>query len=300
MKCRVHRPVHGPAPPEAIALVSHPLRRATDRAPDRAAAAAPARPSVSLVVPVRGDARGAGWLLGQVPECVEEIVLVGEARALTRVRAPEAVAAAVRRVEQPGSGAGDVPHAGMLAACGERVVLIASNGSMSPKEIPHYLHYLDSGYDFVKGSRFIAGGCSAGYPLARRAGHVLLLFVARRLYGQRLTDLWYGFCAFRREFVPVLDLRPDGVELGAEMVVHALHYGLRVAEVPGRERARPPEALRAATFRDGTRILRTMLRERPRTALPRLLRLLTPGSRASAGRPVYADGGAAPPSGDRG
>ncbi|MFC9272619.1 glycosyltransferase family 2 protein [Streptomyces zhihengii] len=284
-------------------MVSHPLRRATDRAPDRAAAAAPApapsRPSVSLVVPVRGDARGADWLLEQVPGCVEEIVLVGDARALARVRVPAPVAGAVRRIEQPGARKGDVPHAGMLAACGERVVLIASNGSMSPKEIPHYLHYLDSGYDFVKGSRFIAGGCSAGYPLVRRAGHVLLLFVARRLYGQRLTDLWYGFCAFRREFVPVLDLRPDGVELGAEMVVHALHYGLRVTEVPGMERARPPEALRAATFRDGTRILRTMLRERPRTALPRLLRLLTPGARRPPGRGTAPGGGAAPPRGDR-
>ncbi|MFD0431675.1 glycosyltransferase family 2 protein [Streptomyces zhihengii] len=246
-------------------MVSHPLRRATDRAPTgpRPPPGPAPRPSVSLVVPVRGDARGADWLLEQVPGCVEEIVLVGDARALARVRVPAPVAGAVRRIEQPGARKGDVPHAGMLAACGERVVLIASNGSMSPKEIPHYLHYLDSGYDFVKGSRFIAGGCSAGYPLVRRAGHVLLLFVARRLYGQRLTDLWYGFCAFRREFVPVLDLRPDGVELGAEMVVHALHYGLRVTEVPGMERARPPEALRAATFRDGTRILRTMLRERP-------------------------------------
>lgn len=294
--------MHGPAPPEAIALVSHPLRRATDRVPagtpSAAPGPAPSRPAVSLVVPVRGDARGASWLLEQVPECVEEIVLVGGARALERVRVPAAVTAGVRRVEQPGGGTGDVPHAGMLAACGERVVLIASNGSMSPKDVPHYLHYLDSGYDFVKGSRFIAGGCSAGYPLVRRAGHVVLLFLARRLYGQRLTDLWFGFCAFRREFVPVLELRPDGVELGAEMVVHALHYGLRVAEVPGRERARPPEAVRAATFRDGARILGTMLRERPRTALPRLVRLLPARSRPGPGPEAVRRGvDSAPPPG---
>ncbi|MCZ0978584.1 hypothetical protein O1L60_03390 [Streptomyces diastatochromogenes] len=110
-----------------------------------------------------------------------------------------------------------------------------ADGTMSPHEIPHYLHYLESGYDFVKGSRFIAGGDYADYPLSRRLGHRALLRVARRLYGQHLTDLWYGFCAFRRPFVGLLDLREDGVELGAELVAHALHYGLRVAEVPSLE-----------------------------------------------------------------
>ncbi|QGV78005.1 glycosyltransferase [Streptomyces ficellus] len=273
-------------------VVNHPLRRATDHRPRPVPTAGPRRPAVSLVVPVRGTGRAAARdlarLLDQVPACVEEVVLAGDL--------PEPCAEPPRVAGDPvlrlvrhaasGAGPGRVPHAGLLAATGEHIVLIDAHG-MSPREIPHYVHYLDNGYDFVKGSRFIAGGGSAGYPLVRRAGHRVLLLVARRLYGQQLTDLWYGFCAFRRGFLGLLDLRADGHELGAEIVAHALHNGLRIAEVPSRELPRHHDGSPLRTARDGTRILRTLLEERPRNALPRLMpspsKLLPVNDRAEQG-----------------
>ncbi|MFJ5073539.1 glycosyltransferase family 2 protein [Streptomyces sp. NPDC088553] len=243
---------------------SHPLRRSTDRAPDSGTR------TVSLVLTVRpggGDPRPAlDLLLDQVPSSVGDVVLLGGPPGERRTRN----GLTVRGLGSWDSSRGDIPHAGLLAATGDLVVLMNADGSMSPHEIPHYLHYLESGYDFVKGSRFIAGGDFADYPLSRRLGHRALLRVAHRMYGQHLTDLWYGFCAFRRSFVDLLDLREDGVELGAELVTHALHYGLRVAEVPSLERPCPHEPVRLRTIRDGTRILGTLLDERPHNTLSRL------------------------------
>ncbi|MFC9595098.1 glycosyltransferase family 2 protein [Streptomyces sp. NPDC056944] len=260
---------------------SHPLRRSTDRTP------LPGTRTVTLVLTVRpGDAHpGAALdrLLDQVPSSVREVVLIGG-------RAGKGTAREgmdVRRLGDWDSTRGDIPHAALLAATGDLVVLMNADGSMSPHEIPHYLHYLESGYDFVKGSRFIAGGDYADYPLSRRLGHRALLRVARRLYGQHLTDLWYGFCAFRRPFVDLLDLREDGVELGAELVTHALHYGLRVAEVPSlelpRRHAGRHDLPHPRTIRDGARILGTLLDERPHNALSRLARAPFRGSRGSSG-----------------
>ncbi|MDT9692805.1 glycosyltransferase family 2 protein [Streptomyces sp. P9(2023)] len=231
------------------------------------------------MIPVRPGDRDTGRLLEQVPADVREVVLVGHAGGAS---APDAgsdpvtdtsgalASVTVRRLGPWNCAAGDIPHAGLLAATGEHIVLMGADGSMSPKEIPHYLHYLDSGYDFVKGSRFIAGGDFADYPLLRRLGHNALLRIARQLYGQHLTDLWYGFCAFRRGFVDLLDLREDGVELGAELVTHALHYGLRIAEVPSLELPRRHGLSHARTVRDGARILGGLLDERPHNALHRL------------------------------
>ncbi|GGU95809.1 hypothetical protein GCM10010275_37240 [Streptomyces litmocidini] len=256
---------------------SHPLRRSTDRTPRSGTR------TVSLVLTARpgGGRPGAALdrLLDQVPSSVREVVLVGGT-------AGEGVAREGLRVLRLGawdSARGDVPHAALLAATGDLVVLMNADGTMSPHEIPHYLHYLESGYDFVKGSRFIAGGDYADYPLARRLGHRALLRIARRLYGQHLTDLWYGFCAFRRPFVDLLDLREDGVELGAELVTHALHYGLRVAEVPSLELPRLHERRHGPshprTVRDGARILGALLAERPHNVLSRLARGPLRGSR---------------------
>lgn len=243
---------------------AHPLRRSTDRTPGSAP------PTVSLVLAVRpteGDPGPAlDRLLDQVPEAVRDVVLIGGPPGGRAVRD----GLTVRTLGAWDFARGDIPHAGLLAAGGDLIVVMNADGSMSPHEIPHFLHYLESGYDFVKGSRFIAGGDAADYPLSRRLGHRALLRVARRLYGQQLTDLWYGFCAFRRGFVDLLDLREDGVELGAELVAHALHYGLRVAEVPSRELPRRHGPSHPRTVRDGARILGTLLDERPRNALSRL------------------------------
>ncbi|MFF0558918.1 glycosyltransferase family 2 protein [Streptomyces sp. NPDC004266] len=247
---------------------AHPLRRSTDRAPRSGTR------TVSLVLTVRpgGGRPGAALdrLLDQVPSSVREVVLVGGPAGEDAPRE----GLSVRRLGDWDSTRGDIPHAALLAATGDLVVLMNADGTMSPHEIPHYLHYLESGYDFVKGSRFIAGGDYADYPLSRRLGHRALLRIARRLYGQHLTDLWYGFCAFRRPFVDLLDLREDGVELGAELVTHALHYGLRVAEVPSLELPRRHEGRHGPshprTIRDGARILGALLAERPHNTLSRL------------------------------
>ncbi|MFG2640439.1 glycosyltransferase [Streptomyces sp. NPDC048370] len=246
---------------------------------------------MSLVVPVRPGDRDTGWLLEQLPADVHEVVLVGRASgevndATDTVARTGGRSANVRGVGPWNCEAGDIPHAGLMAATGDLIVLMGADGSMSPREIPHYLHYLDSGYDFVKGSRFIAGGGSADYPLLRRAGHATLLRIARQLYGQHLTDLWYGFCAFRRGFVDLLDLREDRVELGAELVTHALHYGLRIAEVPSLERPRRHSPSHARTVRDGARILGGLVDERPHNALLRLAPRTRREKRAEGAHPA--------------
>ncbi|MEU6881599.1 glycosyltransferase family 2 protein [Streptomyces sp. NPDC046712] len=262
---------------------SHPLRRSTDHQPE-----ADTR-TVSLVVPVRPGDRDTGWLLDQLPAEVREVVLVGHASGDSDTDSGTRTGhgtVSVRRLGPWNCEAGDIPHAGLLAARGDHIVLMGADGTMSPKEIPHYLHYLESGYDFVKGSRFIAGGDFADYPLLRRLGHSALLRLARQLYGQHLTDLWFGFCAFRRGFVNLLELREDGVELGAELVTHALHYGLRIAEVPSLELPHRHGPSRARTVRDGTRILGRLLDERPHNALIRLTPRARPQKQAERARPA--------------
>ncbi|MFD3944362.1 glycosyltransferase [Streptomyces sp. NPDC058579] len=248
---------------------------------------------MTLVVPVRPGDRDPGWLLAQLPADVHEVILVGYAAddgyAADGQRATgerDSASVTVRGLGPWNCEAGDIPHAGLSAATGDLIVLMGADGSMSPQEIPHYLHYLDSGYDFVKGSRFIAGGGTADYPLLRRAGHGALLRVARRLYGQRLTDLWYGFCAFRRGFVDLLDLREDGVELGGELVTHALHYGLRIAEVPSLEGPGHHGPSHPRTVRDGARILGGLLDERPHNALLRLAPRTRREKRAEGAHPA--------------
>ncbi|HEX2073577.1 MAG TPA: glycosyltransferase family 2 protein [Geodermatophilus sp.] len=221
----------------------------------------PAHSTVSLVIPTKNEAANIAWVLEQVPACVDEVILVdGRSTDATLVTA-RSVRPDVRIVMQEGTGKGDALLAGFTAARGDVIVMIDADGSMSPGEIPHYLHFLENGYDFVKGSRFMGGGGSRDISYTRRWGNKALLHLVNGLFDAQLTDLCYGFCAFHRRYLDYLDLTTPGFEVETKMIIAAIKAGLRMAEVPSLEMPRRFGHSNLRTFRDGTRVLRTVLRE---------------------------------------
>lgn len=220
----------------------------------------PATPTVTLVIPARNEARNIAWVLEQIAGEVTEIILVdGNSTDATLITAlsyrPD-----IRVVAQDGAGKGSALRTGFLAATGDVIVMMDADGSMSPQEIRHYLHFLNNGYDFVKGSRFMVGGGSVDITPFRRLGNRFLLRVFNSLYDADLTDLCYGFCAFHRRYLDLLALSATGFEIEAEMVARAMRAGLRVAEVPSFELPRRTGRSNLRSVRDGTRVLRTVVR----------------------------------------
>jgi glycosyltransferase involved in cell wall biosynthesis len=226
----------------------------------RAASATPSV-AVSLIIPVRNEARNIAWVLEQVADDVSEIILVdGNSTDATLITA-RSCRPDIRVVPQQGEGKGSALRTGFLAATGDIIVTMDADGSMAPQEIRHYLHFLTNGYDFVKGSRFVVGGGSSDITRFRRLGNRFLLTVFNTLYHGDLTDLCYGFCAFHRRYLELLALSATGFEIEAEMVARAMQAGLRIAEVPSFELPRRAGKSNLHSIRDGIRVLRIVLRD---------------------------------------
>jgi len=221
----------------------------------------PVAPTVSLVIPVRNEARNIAWVLEQVADDVDEIIIVdGNSTDVTLITA-QACRSDIRIVDQEGKGKGSALRTGFFAARGDIIVMMDADGSMAPQEIRHYLHFLKNGFDFVKGSRFISGGSSLDITPFRRLGNWFLLTVFNTLYESQLTDLCYGFCAFQRRYLDRLELSATGFEIEAEMTVRAMQAGLRIAEVPSLEMPRRNGVSNLNAIRDGIRVLRTVVRD---------------------------------------
>ncbi|MGB8387931.1 glycosyltransferase family 2 protein [Mycobacterium sp.] len=266
-------------PAEPTGTTEHPLALLPRPRPSTIA-----DPTVSLVIPARNEARNIAWVLEQVTDKVTEIILVdGNSTDVTLVTArrcrPD-----VRVVPQQGAGKGSALRTGFLAATGDVIVMMDADGSMSPSEIPHYVHFLANGYDFVKGSRFITGGASLDITWIRRLGNRFLLAVFNSLYHGHLTDLCYGFCAFDRHYLEHLHLSATGFEIEAEMTVRAMQAGLRIAEVPSLELPRRNGESNLHAIRDGIRVLRTVLRHHRSGVSGHLYQAV----RQAAGRPAAA------------
>jgi glycosyltransferase involved in cell wall biosynthesis len=246
------------------------------------AAKSAVRPSVSLVIPVRNEARNIASVLEQIADDVDEIILVdGNSTDVTVITA-RAYRPDLRIVPQQGTGKGSALRTGFRAATGDFIVMMDADGSMSPQEIRHYVHFLANGYDFVKGSRFISGGGSLDITLIRRLGNLFLLAAFNTVYDAHLTDLCYGFCAFHRRYLEHLQLSATGFEIEAEMTVRAMQAGLRIAEVPSLELPRRTGASNLHAIRDGIRVLRTVLRHNHSGVSGHLYQAL----RHAAGRPT--------------
>jgi hypothetical protein len=218
-------------------------------------------PSVSLVIPTRNEARNVADVLGRLPSMVTEVVLVDASSDVTKLMARSS-RSDIRIINEPAPGKGNALRAGLAAAHGDVLVAMDADGSMSPEEIPRFVHPLEHGFDFTKGSRFMAGGGSLDITPVRRAGNRALVEAANLLLGVRYTDLCYGFFALRRIFLESLDLRSTGFEIETEIIVRAQLIGLRIAEVPSVELPRRNGESSLRAVRDGTRVLRTLLMER--------------------------------------
>lgn len=226
---------------------------------------------VSVVIPAVNEARNITWVLERVPEFVHEIVLVDGSSDDDTVARAMSVCPRVRVITEARGGKGAALRVGFAEARGDYIVMLDADGSMDPAEIGNYLDPLLHGYEFVKGSRCMDRGGSDDLTAIRHVGNWGLTTFVNVLFGARFTDLCYGFSAFRRDCLPALDLRTDGFEIETEMTIHALKANLRIAEVASYECARRNGQSNLRTFRDGTRVLRTLVRERigARGTLPR-------------------------------
>lgn len=220
------------------------------------------RHSVTVVIPTLNEAENIAWTLSRLPTGIDEVILVDGRSTDDTIDVARRARPDIRVIHEPRPGKGVALRTGFAAATGDFIVMIDADGSMHPSEILLYVAHLEIGYDFVKGSRFMLSGGSDDLTMIRRLGHWPLLTFVKRGYGVRITDLCYGFCAFRRSCLEDLALSSDGFEIETELVVRALGNRLRIAEVPSWELARLTGASNLKAFRDGRRILRILLRER--------------------------------------
>ena len=270
----------------------------------------PIAPTVSVVVPALNEAANLPFVLPRIPSDVHEVILVDGHSTDDTVAVARALLPSIRIVPQQGRGKGAALRTGFAAARGDIIVMLDSDGSTAPEEIPAFVNALVGGADFVKGSRFLSGGGTADMPYYRKLGNFVFVALVRLLFGGRYTDLCYGYNAFWRRVVPVLALDGDGFEIETMMNVRALRAGMRVGEVPSFESRRIHGESNLRTIPDGWRVLKTIFKERfssPRSAPaahPNLVAISVASSVVALpiedasdgwGEPAWAEGGSASP-----
>ena len=236
--------------------------------------------AVSVVVPTLNEAQNLPHVLTRIPPDYEIVLVDGNSTDGTPDVA-RALRPDTRIVTQSRRGKGEALACGFAAAEGDIIVMLDADGSAKPEEIASFVDALVAGADFAKGSRFVAGGGSSDITWLRSTGNALLSGLVNLLFRTRYTDLCYGYNAFWRHCLPAMRVDCDGFEVETLINIRVARAGLRVVEVPSFEDSRIHGASNLRTFRDGWRVLRTIVRERLRSATGIQVAQESPGGRVS-------------------
>jgi glycosyltransferase involved in cell wall biosynthesis len=223
-------------------------------------------PNVSVIVPTLNEAANLPHVLPRLPETVHEVIVVDGHSEDDTVAVAKALCPKARVVHQSRRGKGNALACGFEASSGDILVMLDADGSADPEEISAFVRALTAGADFAKGSRFVSGGGSADITPLRKLGNRALSGLVNVLYGKEYTDLCYGYNAFWRHCLPVMNVDVDGFEIETLINIRIAQSGLKVAEVPSYERERIHGRSNLNAFRDGLRVLRTIFRERYRSS----------------------------------
>jgi glycosyltransferase involved in cell wall biosynthesis len=230
---------------------------------------------VSVVIPALNEAKNLPHVMTRLPAGLHQVILVDGFSSDRTIEVARSLRPDLVVVRQNRRGKGNALAHGFAAVTGDVIVMLDADGSADPQEIPDFVTALVQGADFAKGSRFTPGGGSADITRLRRLGNMGLNGLVNLLYRTRYTDLCYGYNAFWARLLPDIGIdwltEPcdervwgDGFEIETLINVRIAQAGVRIHEVASFEHPRLHGVSNLNTWRDGSRVLRTIVRERRR------------------------------------
>ena len=224
-------------------------------------------PRVSFVIPTLNEEKNLPYLMPRLPGWAYEVIIVDGRSTDRTVEVARELRHDAIIVMEAKPGKGTALRAGFKAARGDVIVMLDADGSMAPEESIVFLCVLMIGADLVKGSRSLQGSGSADLSFFRALGNWGLTQAVRWLFWCSFSDLCYGYIAFWARHVHLFDTC-DGFEIETLINLRAVKHKLKIVEVASFESSRIHGLSNLRAIRDGTRILRTILRERLRSRRP--------------------------------
>jgi len=224
-------------------------------------------PAYTVIIPAFNEEASIGAVLDDVaahlPADTEVLVVDGGSDGTRSVvESRRAALPHMRYIAHPDDrGKGHAIRTGMQQAKGRLQAQFDSDGQFFAKDLPRLFALLEAGgADVVLGSRFLHGsGQDSEASLVRDFGNFFISAWFSLLFRRRITDSLAGIKAWRKEAVPLLDLRSDGFEYEAEIPARALRHRLGLTEVPVSTRARQAGATKVSVFKVGLRIVCRLL-----------------------------------------
>ena len=199
-------------------------------------------PDALVVIPTYNEIDNIRSIVAALTEAGHAVLIVddgspdGTGEAADELAAANTDVAVLHRTEKAGLGPAYAAGFGQAYRSPHDIVCqMDADFSHDPADVQRLVAAVQAGADVAIGSRYVAGGGVAGWPVHRRLLSRWGNRYAQAVLGSTVRDMTAGFRAFRRDVLETLDpgtCKAAGYGFQVEMAWRAGRRGLRVEEVP--------------------------------------------------------------------
>ena len=228
--------------------------------------------SVTVVVPARNERGNIEAAVRRIPKLCKNLEIIfieghssdGTLEEMHRVKAafPDHD---IKIMVQPGMGKADAVFSAFEVAKGEVLIILDSDLTMPPEQLPKFWHALKSGQDqFVNGSRLVYPMDDAAMRFLNLVANKIFSYLFSWLLNQRYTDTLCGTKVLRRSDYARLkegreyfgDFDPFG---DFDLIFGASKLNLKTVEIPVRYASRVYGETQISRFRHGVMLLKMVV-----------------------------------------
>ena len=192
-------------------------------------------PEVSILVPAKNEEATIAAVVERLVALPlhKQIVVIDDGSTDRTVQVLEPFLDKITLVKNPDPGGkGKAIKAGLKEATGKVVVIQDADLEYVPEELPLVVcPIIEGNANVVYGSRFTKG-LNKDMALPNKVVNILLAWMTRILYGQKITDEATCYKAFRRDILEKMDLECVRFEFCPEVTAKASRLGETIREVP--------------------------------------------------------------------
>ena len=164
-------------------------------------------------------------------------------------------------IYQDSIGYGDALKKGIETIKTEFFCIFNADGSFNPKELDQMMRKLkDDKYDFVFASRYEKDCGSEDDTLITFIGNYIFTFLGKIFFKLKITDILYTFVMARTSCAKKLNLKSKDFSFCVELPIKAQRAGFRICTSKSLERPRIAGKKKVNAFKDGTKILFSMIK----------------------------------------
>ncbi len=207
---------------------------------------------ITVIIPTMNEEESIGGVLDSIPRDFADVeILIVDTNSKDRT-VEIAKAKGARVINEPRRGYGRAYKTGFEHAEGDIIATLDGDGTYPAEDIPRLVEMLkEEELDFISCDR-LSTLDPKSMSLQHRIGNWVLAFTTNLLFGMHIRDSQSGMWIFKRQILPKLVLKSDGMALSEEIKIEVCKKGFRFKEVPIKYRERKGE-VKLNTWRDGSK-----------------------------------------------